>query len=127
MEKERESSERVAWGTGRVAFRANLPTIEKLLDDGWPMTAVYQRVKDSLAGLSYNQFTYHVRQQFPSGHKRRETKQNASKPSLQTDEAISVTETAMEGLAHDEKPKAAAGKPSKFQPGPKLPDPSKLY
>ena len=61
LEEEKNRSERVAWGTGRVVVRANLRTIQGLLDEGWPLTTVYQRVKNSLAGVSYRQFSEHVR------------------------------------------------------------------
>jgi hypothetical protein len=45
VEEERNRSERVAWGTGRVVVRANLRVIQGLLEEGWPLTTVYQRVR----------------------------------------------------------------------------------
>jgi hypothetical protein len=59
--KKRARPERVAWGTGRVVVRANLSVIQNMLEEGWPMTTIYSRLKDSLAGLRYRQFASHVR------------------------------------------------------------------
>lgn len=52
---------RVAWGTGRVVVLANLSAIQNMLDEGWPLTMMYSHLKDSLAGLSYRQFSEQVR------------------------------------------------------------------
>ena len=52
---------RVEWGTGRVAVLANLAVIQRMLDEGWPMTGIYAQLQDSLAGLRYNSFSHQVR------------------------------------------------------------------
>ncbi len=108
MEDQGNRSERVAWGAGRVAFRANLPTIRDQLNAGWPMSTVYRRIQSSLAGLSYRAFTKLVSKQFRPATKLATTKHQAA--------------TAQVG----EKPKAL-GEPPKFRPGPRIPDPKDLY
>jgi len=52
---------RVEWGIGRVAVLANLAVIQRMLDEGWPMTGIYAQLQDSLAGLRYRSFTNQVR------------------------------------------------------------------
>jgi hypothetical protein len=127
LEEERYSSDRVAWGTGRVAFRANLPTIQDMLAAGWPMSTVYQRVKGSLAGVSYRQFTTHVRKHFHSARRQPGRTYEARTDfieSAETAPAVKVPEHRRS--ANDEKPKAT-GRAAKFQPGPRVPDPKQLY
>ncbi len=81
---------RVAWGTGRIVVRANLSTIQDLLADGWPMTTIYQRLIDSLGGVSYRQFTEHVRGRLRSTVKRATKKQHAIGVVDSTNETASV-------------------------------------
>jgi hypothetical protein len=113
LEQQKPSSNRKAWGTGRVAVRAHLPTIQKMLADGHPLTVVYQHIKDSLAGLSYNAFTYQTRKHF------QDTKQKT--PSFET---LSATN---ESPKTEPPPKQAANLFPNYQPGPKEPDIKELF
>lgn len=108
LEDLKEHSDRVAWGAGRVAFRANLPTIQDQLNAGWATSTVYRRIQSSLAGLSYRAFTKHVRKQFGPATKLATTKHQAATAPVV------------------EKPKAL-GQPQQFRPGPRIPDPKDLY
>jgi hypothetical protein len=108
LEDLKEHSDRVAWGAGRVAFRANLPTIQDELNAGWPMSTVYRRIQSSLAGLSYRAFT-----KLASKHCRPATKLATKQYHVATAPVV-------------EKPKPF-GEPQKFRPGPRIPDPKDLY
>jgi hypothetical protein len=66
LEKRSQPSVRISWGTGRVSFKKHLPFIQQQIESGSPLTAVYERIKESLAGMSYNAFTYHARKHFAS-------------------------------------------------------------
>jgi hypothetical protein len=50
------------WGVGRAAFLAHAAAICAEIDQGWPMTKVYQKFKDRI-GVGYRQFSRHVRAQ----------------------------------------------------------------
>ena len=91
------------------------------------MSIVYQRVKDSLAGVSYRQFTNHVRNHLNSARKSSDKKYQAIKRLVEPAERVQAAESLGQGgRANDEKPKAT-GRPVKFQPGPRVPDPRQLY
>ena len=107
LEDLKRHSDRVAWGAGRVAFRANLPTIQDQLNAGWAMSTVYRRIQSSLAGLSYRAFTKHVSKHFGSATKLVTKHQAATAPVV-------------------EKPKAL-GQTQQFRPGPRIPYPKDLY
>lgn len=47
-------------GEGRVSFLANLDSIRKGVDEGWPLQAIYDRHKDRL-NIQYMQFHRYVR------------------------------------------------------------------
>jgi hypothetical protein len=51
---------RQSWGVGRAAFLAHAAAICAEIDQGWPMTKVYQKFKDQI-GVGYRQFSRHVR------------------------------------------------------------------
>jgi hypothetical protein len=51
---------RQSWGVGRAAFLAHAAAICAEIDQGWPMTIVYQKFKDRV-GLGYRQFIRHVK------------------------------------------------------------------
>jgi hypothetical protein len=55
-----ETKSRSAWGAGRIAFAALSPEIFGELAREIPMSVVYRKYKDRL-GISYSQFTRHVR------------------------------------------------------------------
>ena len=54
------SKSRIAWGAGRIAFAALSPEIFGELAREIPMSVVHRKYKDRL-GISYSQFTRHVR------------------------------------------------------------------
>lgn len=140
MERERVASARLPWGKARVAFRANIPAIQPLLDERWPLTTVYQHVQDSLAGVSYRQFIYHVRKEFPSASQLRgvnnkeDTQSTASAEKASTIEPKQapkpVAEKATNGPKLDMTPPP---KPAPFEfiksyrPGPKAPNLKDLF
>src|SRR5690349_4855046 len=47
-------------GSGRVPFLANLEAIKNEVDQGWPLSATYEKFKEKL-DISYIQFTRYVR------------------------------------------------------------------
>jgi hypothetical protein len=51
---------RQSWGAGRAAFLAHATAICAEIDQGWPMTTVYQKFKDRV-GIGYRQFNRHVK------------------------------------------------------------------
>lgn len=55
-----ESKSRSAWGAGRTAFAALSPEIFGELAREIPMSVVHRKYRDRL-GISYSQFTRHVR------------------------------------------------------------------
>jgi len=146
LEEERNRSERVAWGTGRVVVRANLRAIQGLLDEGWPLTTVYQRVKNSLAGVSYRQFSEHVRRHLRSTSKQPTKKQAPTQSNVLAQTTSIVESSAQRGSANGEKPQTpeqtatiARRDESQtkkitstsafrgFEPGPKVPDLKDLF
>ncbi len=46
-------------GIGRVAFLAHLPAIQKGVEEGWPLTALYQKHQAELV-ITYSQFARYV-------------------------------------------------------------------
>jgi hypothetical protein len=46
-------------GAGRVAFLAHIEAIQTAVDEGWPLTAIYERHKAELA-ITYSQFARYV-------------------------------------------------------------------
>ncbi len=126
VEEERNRSERVAWGTGRVVVRANLRVIQGLLEEGWPLTTVYQRVKNSLAGVSYRQFSEHVRRHLRSTSKQPMKKHAPPQSNVLAQTTSIVESSAQRGTANGEKPKPS-GQSAIFRPGPRIPDPKDIY
>lgn len=111
-------TERAAWGEGRIAYAAHAQRIAQYIAQGWPLKKIYRELESQLNGLSYQQFTYHVRRQ---GQKE---KPAADKAGMTPPSAV----TAASG-GQDEQIQAVnrAGKPARYQPGPRIPDPSQLY
>ena len=127
LERERVASTRTAWGKARIAFRANRLAIKELLDADWPLTTIYQQAQDSLAGVSYSQFTFLVRKNFPSISQRRGGNDKPTSQSIASTEISSdIRSPIQRESAKNEKP-SAPGSPAKFKPGPRLPDPKLLY
>lgn len=54
-------------GAGRVAFLAQprKDRIQKMVDEGYPLTVIYEKYKDEL-NISYEQFTRHARKHLRS-------------------------------------------------------------
>jgi hypothetical protein len=141
LEQQRVASSRTDWGNGRAAFRANRPAIQKLLDEDWPLTTIYQRVQDSLAGISYRQFINLVRKNFPSTSQLRRTKNNALTQSISSAQSTPVVESPVQTpkLAAKETTKdetldtTPPPKPAPFEfiksykPGPKVPNLKDLF
>ncbi len=46
-------------GIGRVAFLAHLPAIQQGVDEGWPLTALYEKHQAELV-ITYSQFARYV-------------------------------------------------------------------
>jgi hypothetical protein len=135
LEQQRVASSRTVWGNGRAAFRANRPTIQKLLAEDWSMTTIYQRVQDSLAGISYRQFIKLVRKNFPSTSQLRQAKNKPLTQSIASAESTAQTPklaaketTKAETLDTTPPPKPAPFEFIKsYKPGPKVPNLNDLF
>jgi hypothetical protein len=117
-----QRSDRAAWGTGRVVFLANLPVIQDMLSAGWPVTAVYQGLQDSLAGVSYRQFTDYVRK-----HRRMVSKQSRNDPTATLPSASSTKSIVPATPGIQTKQPGAKPVFRGFEPGPKVPDLNELF
>ncbi|MGI0086078.1 MAG: hypothetical protein ACREBQ_13445 [Nitrososphaerales archaeon] len=127
MEEGRKHVDRVAWGVARVAFLANLPTIQEQLNAGWPMSATYQRAKSSLGGMSYRAFTKLVGKYFGPTLRQPIRKYEAAKQIISSAATASVVASqAQRGSVNDEKPRDP-GRPARFRPGPRIPNPKDIY
>jgi hypothetical protein len=118
-------ADRVAWGTGRMAFLAHLAAITNLIDAGCPTTAIYEQLKHSLAGLSYNQFSFHVRKHFGSTSKQVGRKRTMTRPSIDSAATKSVVTLARRTTNYDRP--TSTEEPIKFIPGPRMPNPKDIY
>jgi hypothetical protein len=127
LEQENGHLKRVAWGTGRIVVRTNLTAIQDLLADGCPLTTIYQRLKDSLGGVSYRQFAEHVRGQLRSTVKHATKKQHAIGVIDSTNETASVGASLVQKWIANREKSENPGRSAKFQPGPRVPDPKDLY
>ncbi len=112
------NTDRAAWGEGRIAYAAHAPRIEQFIAQGWPLKKIYRELENQLNGLSYQQFTYHVRRQ----KEKPTTVQGGMAPPIDDPECLTPGETNEQIQAPQR-----AGKPTRFQPGPRIPDPSQLY
>ena|GEM_PF-2851221 len=89
---------RLAWGVGRIFFMAHFERIQKLVDAGYSNLAIYQKLEGKLGGLSYSQFSHHIRKRMieprrhaplsapppePVGKKNPETKVISNPPRFQ--------------------------------------------
>ena len=119
LEEEKRYSGRIAWGTGRIAFNAHWPFIQQQIDAGCPMTAVYKQIHDSLAGMSYNVFTYHARKRFTPTAKNwrmRYRRSSSAQTSINADNNQSQTTGAISTSVF-----------RGFVPGPKVPNLDELF
>jgi len=119
-----QQTNRAAWGDGRIVFAAHAKRIQDYMAQGWPLKKIYRELESQLTGLSYQQFAYHVRKQ-----------NKATKPSAMsgmTSDMAANTENqvhqTMRGQEDEQKQEPSrSGKPGRFIPGPRVPDPSQLY
>jgi|GEM_PF-2998977 len=116
-------AERAAWGEGRIAYAAHASHIQQLIAQKWPLIKIYRELESQLLGLSYQQFTYHVRRQTPK---------TAPAPRAQDDNgSVSAPEQSqtLETIERnqDEQNKTPNRTGKRFVPGPRVPDPSQLY
>jgi hypothetical protein len=123
VEPEKGHVKRVAWGTGRVVVRANLSEIQELLATGWPLTTVFRRMNGSLGGVSYRQFAEHVRRELRSNAKDTTKEQRTIGDMDSTNEKASLVQQRLANRERSENP----GRPAKFQPGPRVPNPKDIY
>src|SRR6185437_3341939 len=127
LEEHGRPRKRVAWGVGRVVFRAKLANIQDQLNAGWPMSTIYHRLEDSLAGLSYRAFTKLVNKYCGSSHRptirRTETLASSAQPHL----VSQITQPSAPQGRSNGKNITAPGKPTRFQPGPRNPNPADIY
>jgi len=56
-----DQNHRLAWGVGRIFFMAHVEKVQKLVDAGYSNLSIYQKLEGKLGGLSYSQFSHHVR------------------------------------------------------------------
>lgn len=117
-----QHTSRAAWGDGRIVFAAHAKRIQEYMDSGWPLKKIYRELENQLTGLSYQQFAYHVRKQ-----------NKAKNPTAVTESGMNPTiETPLKqeirGQEDEQNQESSrSGKPSRFIPGPRIPDPSQLY
>lgn len=119
--------ERVAWGAGRVVFRANLADIQVQLNEGWPMSTVYHRLRNSLGGLSYRAFTKLVNQHFRQAPKQVIRDYETISQGSESDGLARIGESATRRAQANDKKTNTSGRSAKFRPGPRIPDPRDLY
>jgi hypothetical protein len=113
-------TERAAWGHGRIAYAAHAQRIEQFIAQGWPLKKIYRELESQLNGLSYQQFTYHVRRQ-------NQTKKPTPAQGGMTSPIHDPDRLTPGGENEQIQALKRAGKPVRFQPGPRVPDPSQLY
>ena len=121
--KDKKNTEnRLAWGRGRMAFIAQQEHIAKMIAEGWPQTMIYKELEPHLNGLSYSQFSVHIRKNILNSQK-----VGASRPEPgATATAIPVPDTPMKPSTMESTSIKKAGFKS-FVPGPKDPDPKELW
>ena len=71
---------KVAWGMGRVIFLANVEQIHQLWIAGYTNTSIYQKLHKKLGGLSYSQFSHHLRKRFSEPSKTTQPSQGVYRP-----------------------------------------------
>lgn len=67
-----DSKKKARKGTGRVAFKAHLAGIKKMIEDGHPVIAVFEAYENKLS-IKSGQFGKYVRQ-YVKGEQRKKTK-----------------------------------------------------
>ena len=102
---EKKSENRLAWGRGRMAFMAQQARIAKMLGEGWPQTMIYKELEPHLNGLSYSQFSMHIRKNILKTQKT-----GASHP-----QSTSIPEQAQQVLPEPVKPTEQNQHPLKSQ------------
>ena len=120
---EKKSENRLAWGRGRMAFMAQQTRITKMLAEGWPQTMIYKELEPHLNGLSYSQFSMHIRKNILKTQKT-----GASRPQSTPipEQAQQTLPEPMKAIETDLAPTQKPGFKS-FVPGPKDPDPKELW
>ena len=119
---EKKAGNRLAWGRGRMAFIAQQERIAKMIAEGWPQTMIYKELEPHLNGLSYSQFSVHIRKNILKSQK-----VGASRPEPRaTAAATQVPDAPIKPSAMESAPIKKAGFKS-FVPGPKDPDPKELW
>jgi len=112
---ENKSESRLPWGMGRIAFTAQRERIEAMLSQGYPKTMIYSELEPHLNGLSYTQFNTLIRKKIGGSIPR------------QSNKSV-IPQENREEKAHEEnsndKPISTT---KKYQPGPRIPNPSELY
>jgi hypothetical protein len=110
-------------GIGRVMFLAHLEAIQKGVDEGWPLTALYEKHKGELV-ITYSQFARYVSRYIrKAAHaKPAETIQKRTTPTLPESSAKSEqTREGAGGKATQPPPGNGAEQP-RFEFDPKSPD-----
>lgn len=119
---EKKAENRLAWGRGRMAFIAQQERIARMLADGWPQTMIYKELEPHLNGLSYSQFSVHIRKNILKTQK---TGASRPEPSAST----TTSQAAQVPVKPNTMEPAALKKTGfkSFVPGPKDPDPKDLW
>jgi hypothetical protein len=119
---EKKAENRLAWGRGRMAFIAQQDRIARMIAEGWPQTMIYKELEPHLNGLSYSQFSVHIRKNILKTQK-----VGASQPEPRAAAtAVPVPDTPLKSSALESASIKKAGFKS-FVPGPKDPDPKELW
>lgn len=117
---ENKAENRLAWGRGRMAFVAQQERIAKMLAEGWPQTLIYKELEPHLNGLSYSQFSVHIRKNILKNQKTA-----ASRPEPGTVISTAPSEPVKPAISEAEPVPKRSFK--SFIPGPKDPDPKDLW
>lgn len=92
MKKQTKDSFR---GAGRVSFLARKDRIQKMIEEGYPLTRIYERHKADL-NISYGQFTRYINQYVRSKPHDSEGKESKPREQINTEQPIE------EPVIHDE-------------------------
>lgn len=101
-----ESKGRVPWGIGRIIFLAHAERIQKLLEAGYSHLSIYQKYEAKLGGLSYSQFSHHIR--------KRLIEPKLKRPAIEVE------------IKKAEPKQPVQCEPRQFKRGPNLPDSTRL-
>jgi hypothetical protein len=104
---------RADWGSGRIAYAAHAQVIQDLLAKHWPLAKIYRELESQLGDLSYHQFVHHVRR-----NQLKAPEKEAVKP---------ITSNLERGKDETPENRRSSAQPTRYRPGPKVPDPNELY